>query len=115
MLTKEEMQRMIDEEIIMDGYDDLEVSMGWYDFMEENLKFPFVTVPLEKRDGNTENKVAKITGLISEEVGFINRDFYLEMESGDDVYSIVYSQLNLVKASPETKEAIKIGEYWLGK
>lgn len=116
MLTKEEMQYKIDYEIIVDCYDEIEVSMGWYYFMEENLNFPFkATVPLKKRNGSLETKEVKITGLASDEEGFTNRDFNLEMENGDYRYPIAYSRLSHVKAEPETREAFQIWNYWLGK
>jgi hypothetical protein len=44
MLTKEEMKQTIENEIIVDCYDEYEVSMGWYYYMEETLKFPFSNI-----------------------------------------------------------------------
>lgn len=100
----------------MDCYDEIEVSMGWYYFMEETLEFPFkATVPLKKRDGSTEMKEVKITGLASDEEGFTGKDFNFQMENGEYLQTIAYSKLSNVKASPETLEAFKIWNYWLGK
>lgn len=78
MLTEEEIQHKIDYEIIVDCYDEIEVSMSWYYFMEENIEFPFkATALLKKRDGSIEKKEVKITALASDEEGFLNRDFDL--------------------------------------
>ncbi len=49
MLTKEEIKYKIDYEIIVDCYDEYEVSMGWYYFMEEKLEFPFTAMPRLRR------------------------------------------------------------------
>ncbi len=116
MLTKKEMPYKIDDEIIVDCYDETEVSMGWYYFMEETLKFPFkATVSLQKRDGSTESKEVKITGLASDEAGFTNKDFNLEIENGEYRYTVAYSQLSHLKASAETRDALRIWNYWLSK
>ena len=53
MLSKEEMQHKIADEIIVDCHDEYEVSMEWYYFMEESLKFPFnAKAKLKNKDGS---------------------------------------------------------------
>lgn len=113
MLTNEEMQHRIDYEILVDCYDDDEFSMGWFYFFEEALEFPFkATAQLKKRDGTLEMKLVKIVGMGSDEVGFLNNDFNLNMEQGQYVVQIPYSRLRDIKASEETLEAFQIWEYY---
>src|SRR5690606_28398682 len=114
MLSKEEIQHKIHNEIIVDCYDEIEISMGWYYFFEENLEFPFkATVPLRKKDGSTEMKVVKVVALASDEEGFISQDFDLEMEHKEYLYKIEYSKLAHIKASAQTREAFKIWDFWV--
>jgi len=41
MRTKEEIQERIDNEVIVDCYDDIEIRLGWFTHMENWLQFPF--------------------------------------------------------------------------
>lgn len=50
MLTPEEIQHIIDYEIIVDAYDEYEMSSGWYETMNDRLNFPFeATATLTKK------------------------------------------------------------------
>ena len=65
MLKNEEIQHKIDYEIIVDCYDEYEVSMGWYYYMEETLKFPFkAKAKLKKADGSVKLTEIQVTGLV---------------------------------------------------
>ncbi|WP_020607299.1 calcium-binding protein [Spirosoma spitsbergense] len=112
MLTDDEMQYKIDYEIIVDAYDEYEQSAGWSIFFDETLEFPFTaTAQLKKRDGTTESKRVKITGLSSKEDDFMSDDFNLEMEQGQYVRPIAYSALSDIEASEETLEAFQIWDF----
>ena len=116
MLTPEEIQYKIDYEIIVDCYDEYEMSMGWYYYFEESLEFPFkATAELKKRDGSIEPKEVKIMGMASDEEGFKDHDFLLEMENGQYVNKIAYSKLSNFKASDETLEAFEVWGFWIKK
>ncbi len=116
MLTRKQMQHKIDYGIIVDCYDEYEVGSGWYTFMEDTLKFPFMaTAKLKKRDGSFEEKKVKIVGLASDEEDFMHNDFDLEMEMGEYVSPIAWSSLKNIKAAPETREALAIWNYWINK
>ena len=112
MLTNEEMQYKIDYEIIVDAYDEYEQSAGWCIFFQDTLEFPFTaTAQLKKRDGSTESKLVKITGLSSKEDDFMGDDFNLEMEQGQYLRPVAYSALNDIQASNETMEAFQIWDF----
>ena len=112
MLTDDEMQEKIDDEIIVDAYDEYEQSMGWFYFFDETLENPFTaTAQLKKRDGTTESKQVKVVGLASKEEDFTNKDFNLEIEQGQYLRPIAYSALSAIKASDETLEAFGIWDF----
>lgn len=116
MLTDEEIQYKIDYEIIVDCYDDYEMSMGWYTYFDETLAFPFkATAELKKRDGSIETTVVKIVSMASDEDGFKEGDFYLDMENADYINKIAYSKLSNLKASDETMEAFEVWDFWIEK
>ena len=116
MLTDEEIERKIYDEIIVDCYDEIEASMGWYYYFEENLYFPFkATAQLKKRDGSVELQEVKITGIASKEEDFMGKDFNLQMQSGDYILPIAYSKLSNIKCTPETLDAFEVWNYWVSK
>jgi hypothetical protein len=112
MLTDKEMQYKIDYEIIVDAYDEYEQSAGWCIFFQDTLEFPFMaTAQLKKRDGSTESKQVKITGLSSAEDDFMGDNFNLVMEQGQYLRPVAYSALSNIKASDETLEAFQIWDF----
>ena len=116
MLTEEAIKYKIDYEIIVDCYDEYEVSMGWYYFMEETIKFPFrAKAKLKKRNGTIEQQEIKVVGLASDEEGFMKKDFDFEIEVGEHISRIAYSKLSNIKALPETIDAFMIWNYWISK
>lgn len=116
MLTKKQMQHKIDNEIIVDCYDEYEMGTGWFTFMEDTLEFPFMaTAKLKKRDGSLEEKKVKIVGLASDEENFMHNDFNLEVEMGEYICPIACSLLKNIKATSDTHEALAIWKYWIAK
>ena len=114
MLTSEEIQHIIDYEIIVDAYDEYEMSSGWYETMNDRLNFPFeATATLTKKGGSTEAKRVTVVGLHSDSDDFMGDDFQLSMEVGDYVVPVNYSQLSDFDADEETMEMFKIWEFWL--
>lgn len=72
MKTAEEIERIIDYKIIVDCYNDDEVNMGWFYYMEENLEFPFdAQLQIKKRDGSKELKRVEVIGLSTTDTNFI--------------------------------------------
>lgn len=116
MLTPEEMQNKIDYEIIVDCYDEYEISMGWYYYMEESLKFPFkAMVKLKMAHGKMKLTEIIVTGLASDEEGFMGNDFDLEMLAAEHLSNVSYSQLSKIKETDETLEALAVWDYWKRK
>ena len=114
MLTPEEIRYQIDYEIIVDTYDDIEMSMGWYYTFDERLVFPFrATAQLQKKDGSIDLKSVKIVGLHSDEEGFTEKDFQLQMEQGEHLFPIEYSKLTDIEADDETLEMFQIWDFWV--
>lgn len=114
MLTKEEIQHKIDYEIVVDCYDDYEVATGWLITMSEELEFPFEAMAeLKKKDGSTEHKTVQIVSLESDEDDFQGNDFFLNMEHGEYIVPIAYSQLSNIVASEQTLELFQCWNHWI--
>ncbi len=50
-----ELERRIDDEIIVDAYNNDEVTTAWYYHLEEALNFPFTAMVLTHRSGNASH------------------------------------------------------------
>ncbi|WP_394992331.1 calcium-binding protein [Emticicia sp.] len=114
MLTPTQIKYKIDYEIVVDCYDDFEVSMGWFTTMDDDLEFPFeATAKFEKRDGTIEFKQVTIVGLDADEQSFRGSDFKLKMADGEYIKPIAYSKLSKIDASEQTMELLQCWDYWL--
>ncbi len=114
MLTPKEIQNIIDYEIVVDCYDEYEISMGWYETMNDRLNFPFeATATLTKKGGSTEAKRVTVVELHSDSDGFQGKDFRLKMELGGYIVPIEYSQLSDIEADEETMEMFEIWDFWV--
>ncbi len=114
MLTPEEIQHIIDYEIIVDAYDEYEMSSGWYETMNDRLNFPFeATATLTKKGGGTEAKRVTVVGLHSDSEEFMGDDFHLQIELSGFVVAVKYSQLSDFEADEETMEMFEIWDFWV--
>lgn len=78
MLTPAQIQHIIDYEIIVDAYDEYEMSSGWYETMNDRLNFPFeATATLTKKGGGTEAKRVTVVGMYGDSEEFMGGDFHL--------------------------------------
>ncbi len=115
MMTKDEMQYIIDYEIIVDCYDDYEVAMGWHIYLEETLNFPFeAEVKLKKKGGTSTLTKVEVLGVASEEGGSENPEIDVEVSAKDSdfVMEVPISRLQNIKADEETLTAFKIWTFW---
>lgn len=116
MLTPEEIRYKIDYEIIVDAYDEYEMSSGWHCTFDETLVFPFyATAQLKTKGGGVESKRVKIVGLHSDAEDFMDKDFQLEMEQNGYLVPIEYSKLSNIEADDETLEMFQIWDFWVNE
>ena len=114
MLTPDEIQQIIDDEILVDTYDEYEMSTAWYETMNDRLNFPFeATATLSKKGGGTETKRVTVVGLSGEPAQFIGKDFHLQVELGDYQVAIRYVQLSNIEADEDTLDMFQIWDYWV--
>ena len=115
-MTKEEMRHKIDNEIIVDCYDDYEVNMGWYYFFEDTLEFPFEAETVVKyRNGKKQLTKIDVLGVATEEGDFAELSeisFEVSPKDSDLVMEIGVSKLKKIKGSKENKEVFELWDFW---
>lgn len=110
---KDAIQYRITYEIIVDCYDDHEVKMGWYYYMEEKLGFPFhATVDIKKRGGKKETKKVEVLELTSDEE--FGDDMMVGVAFDEYVHSVPLLSLRDIEADEETLEAVGDWRFWKG-
>lgn len=66
-MTKKEMQYRIDYEITVDCYDEREVNLGWFTFLEDELSFPFeAEVVMKTRKGIKQLVKVDVLGIVED-------------------------------------------------
>jgi Calcium binding len=111
----EEREQRIHMEIIVDAYGSEEQAMGWYNYLDDILQFPFsarcvtrrATSPLKPGD-----KV-KVVGMAPAEE--CEHDMFVMIQWKGDQLAAPLMQLEGVQVDEETQQAIEDWRYWVDR
>ncbi|MBL4648504.1 MAG: hypothetical protein JKY03_02150 [Aureispira sp.] len=108
-LTKEEIQKIITYEVIVDCYDDDEANIGWAIFLSENINYPFeAKYQVKKKNGSNFWKKVTVIDHETDESNFEGTAFYVEIELDDFIIPVEILQLKNIKADKETLRTIQV-------
>jgi hypothetical protein len=108
-LTKAEIGRIIDYEIVVDCYTEEEANMGWAIYMEENLGFPFKAEYLVKgKSGKNQWQEVSVINNETDESNFDGGEWYVEIELNEIIISARLDELRNIKADKETMKTLQI-------
>lgn len=109
---REERIRM---EIIVDAYGAEEQALGWYYYLEDQLRFPFLATCIKKRPISplhVEDEV-EVIGLPPEDE--CTREMFVTVRWDKDRLAVPLSQLKPAKnTDAKTREAVEDWHYWVG-
>lgn len=109
-LTKKEIEAIIEDEIIVDAYDDYEVRAGWVCYMEDNLVFPFwADYTIKKAQGKSALERVKVVEAEIDEQTINN--IYVEVEYNEMLIPVPLDELKNIEADKETQQAIQVWEH----
>ena len=99
-------------EIIVDANGPEEQAMGWYNYLEDTITFPFTAkcIAVDKRTPLELNERITVTGMSGEE--YCEYDMYVEISWRDKVLDIPLSQIKPLDADEDSSEAISDWHYW---
>jgi hypothetical protein len=113
-------ERRIKEEIIADAEDKEDRAMGWYDYLDDTLNFPFLakwTKKGRKPSTTPQTKEVEVLGMAPDEDCF--RDMYVEVVypngKDEDVFTAKLSDIEPIETDSETLEALADWQYWLNR
>ena len=106
-----ERERRIDDEIVVDAYNEEERAMGWYYYLSDNINFPFEAKWLSGK--KAEGRDVKVLDMSSEDDCL--HDMFVKVEYQDDVFSARLSDIEPLKIDAETVQAIADWKYWVNR
>ena len=102
-------------EIVVDAYDEQERAMGWYYYLEGKLNFPFLARCTTRRSISPlkVGDEAEVIGMPPEEE--CEHEMFVVMRWDREGLAIPLSQLEVIDADDETREALEDWLYWSRK
>ncbi len=109
----EDREHRITYEVVVDCYNDYEVSMGWYYYLEDRLNFPFEAAWLGT--GHSKAEIVEAISMAEEEE--CKTDMLIEIRYRDgkdeDVFTVPLLDLQPTDEGASRMEAIEDWRYWL--
>ena len=111
--TDAKRERRIDMEIVVDAYDAVERAMGWYDYLENKLEFPFTAHCIARRAVSPlrVKQEMEVVGMAPEEE--CQHEMFVMIRWEKDGLAVPLAQLKVGDASPKTREAVEDWHYWV--
>jgi len=111
--TDPERERRITDEIVVDAYVEQDRAMGWYYYLESQLRFPFTAICIAKRAISPlriKDEV-EIIGMPGEEE--CSHEMFVTIRWEKDGLAVPLSQLKPVHADEQTAQAVEDWHYWV--
>jgi len=108
-LTKKEIEKIIDYEIVVDCYTEEEANMGWAIYMEDHINYPFeAEYEVRKKSGEREWKKVQVINNETDESSFDGGKYYVEIELDEIVILASLDELKNIVADEETMRTLQI-------
>lgn len=112
-----EREERIAMQIIVDAYNESEVRMGWYCYLEDKLAFPFQAACIVERGISPLELSERVTvlGMLDVDESDDLNEMMVEIELQDRRLGVPLAQLHGVKVDSVTAEAIGDWHYWVAQ
>lgn len=100
-------------EIVVDAYDAWEQAMGWYYYLQDNLKFPFPVTCVKKRAISplTLKEQVEVVGMPP--IGECEREMFVSITWEGRRFAVPLDQLQCECRDRKTKQAVEDWHYWM--
>jgi hypothetical protein len=106
-------EKRIAMEIVVDAYDEGERAMGWYYYLEDQIKFPFNARCIKKRSISPlalNDKVEVIKMAPEDEC---EHEMFVMIRRNKKSLAVPLSQLKPIAPDPATKRTVEDWHYWV--
>ncbi|HLZ59376.1 MAG TPA: calcium-binding protein [Ktedonosporobacter sp.] len=109
----EEREERIDMEIIVDAYGPEEQALGWYNYLDDNLQFPFKArcIASRKISPLEPGEEVKVVSMAPEEE--CEHEMFVFIKWKQRQLAVPLMQLEGMKVDEETQQAIEDWQYWV--
>jgi hypothetical protein len=110
-----EREHRIKYEAIVDCYDEGEMAMGWYYYLDDKITFPFkAKCDVKKRTSPLKvGEIVNVIGMSPEDE--CEKGMFVEIEWDDDALAVPLEQIKPIDVDDDTKEAIEDWHYWIAR
>jgi Calcium binding len=105
-------QRILNE-VVPDAHDDEERAMGWYSYLDDQLRFPFQARCMTQRGVSPLTKGEEVTVLGMSPESESLREMFVEIRWQGRSLAVPLAQLKDTHADAQTREAIEDWHYWI--
>jgi hypothetical protein len=108
-------ERRIKMDVVVDAYNSDERAMGWYCYLEEQLKFPFRARCKARREISPlrVGEEIEVVGMASEREGL--SEMFVRVRWRGRRLAVPLAQLEPLKADAPTTQAVADWHYWIGR
>jgi hypothetical protein len=100
-------------EIVVDAYDDVERSLGWYYYLEEHLQFPFTATCIAKRPISPLRVKDEVEVLKMAPENECENEMFVMIKWEKEGLAVPLSQLKPIAVDVETKQGVEDWHYWV--
>ena len=101
------------DEVVIDAYTSDERAMSWYYYLEEKLAFPFKARCTAERSVSPLKKGEQVEVLTMAKEDDCMREIFVLIEFTGRKLGVPLSQLEVIDAKGETREAVDDWRYWV--
>ena len=113
--TDEAREHRITMEAVVDAYNDQERAIGWYYYLEMKITFPFLAQCAARRSTSPLKVGEEVEVIGMAPVEDCEHDMFVEMDGDEEELAVPLSQLEVISADDETREAVEDWLYWSKK
>jgi len=106
-------ERRIEQEIVVDAYNEEERAMSWYYYLEEKLEFPFKARCIAPRTISPLKKGEEVEVLAMAQEDDCMREMFVRIEFAGRKLGVPLAQLEPTGADKGTREAAQDWCYWV--
>jgi len=108
-------EERIHNEIVVDAYGPEEQAMGWYYYLEDKIRFPFQATCIAAKAVSPllKGETVEVQGMAPEEA--CASDMLVLIKWQGRTMAVPLSQLQAIKGSKATNEAIADWRYWVAQ
>jgi hypothetical protein len=102
-------------EIIVDAYGAEEQAMGWYYYLDDTLRFPFLARCIAKRAISPLQVGDEVEVLDMAPADECEQEMFVMMRWEKEGLGVPLSQLEVIHGDEQTREAVEDWRYWVNR